>query len=129
MHVVGEQAEPGPVPKQDLQERSLLAAERNGSAERVLLRCSWISVARPSRPLRLCGAPHNRNYVERAVMPSPRVTASGPPFVINSLVLSAHFLAPHNSGPSSLSSWQREGGRNDQVERGSLRQAALHGCW
>ena len=73
MHVVGEQAEPGPIPKQDLQERSLLPRNTNRWPENgSFFRSSWTSVARPSKPLRLCGAPHNRNYAERTIMQSPR---------------------------------------------------------
>ena len=34
--------------------------------------CSRTSAARPSAPLRLCGAPHNRNYAEPTIMRSAR---------------------------------------------------------
>jgi hypothetical protein len=43
-----------------------------------------------------------RNYAERAIMRSTRPSDLPTRLVINNLVGSARFLAPHNSGPASL---------------------------
>ena len=65
----GEQAQAGAVPEDQRHSVGSLARKQkitreNGSA----CNCSFTSAASPSIPLRLCGAPHNRNYAERTIM-------------------------------------------------------------
>ena len=67
------QAEPLSVPPQRFEQISTAPAEhKNLAAKRIAPQIVLHRMAKPSKPLRLCPAPHKRNYVECTIMLSPR---------------------------------------------------------